>query len=334
MRLIALEEHIATPDVVDAWRRLDPQWRDVGFGNSSEGPVGAALQELGDERLAAMDTSGVDVQVLSLTTPGVQNLDADDAVSLQTQVNDLLAETVRAHTDRFQAFATLATPDPEAAVKELERATTRLGMNGAMLFGRTRNRNMDHADYWPIYEAAAAMRVPLYLHPQSPTPAVRSQLYAGFDSDVRALFAIGGIGWHYETGVQLIRMILSGVLDRFPDLTLILGHWGEMILFYLERIDLLARAAKLPRSMEQYMRDQVYVSPSGMFSQRYLRWAAEVIGADRILFSTDYPFVPASRDGRRFLEEADLSDTDRANIASGNWERLIARIRRDAGGLV
>ena len=138
MRLVALEEHMATPDVVEAWRRVDPQWSDVGFLHSSTGTVGAALQELGEQRLAAMDESGVDVQVLSLTTPGVQNLDAAEAVCLQGQVNDLLAQAVRARPDRLQAFATLATPDPGAAVRELERAVTRLGMNGAMLFGRTR----------------------------------------------------------------------------------------------------------------------------------------------------------------------------------------------------
>lgn len=328
MRLIALEEHVVTPEVVAAWRRLDPQWQDVGFKHSSEGPVGAALQETDGQRIAMMDASGVDVQVLSLTTPGVQNLPGDDAVRLQTQVNDLLCERVRARPDRFQAFATLATPDPAAATKELERAVTRLGMNGGMLFGRTRERNMDHPDYWPIYEAAAAMGAPLYIHPQSATPQVRRQLYEGFDPAVSMLFAIGGIGWHYETGVQVIRLILSGVLDRYPNLTLILGHWGELILFYLERIDLLQKAAKLPRRFEDYVRDQLYVSPSGIFSQRYLRWACEVIGAERILFSNDYPFVPADRSGRRFLEDADLSDADREKIASGNWDRLVADIRR------
>ena len=328
MRLIALEEHMATPDVVEAWRRVDPQWSDVGFLHSSTGTVGAALQELGEQRLAAMDESGVDVQVLSLTTPGVQNLEAADAVRLQVQVNDLLAQAVRACPDRFQAFATLATPDPGAAVRELERAVTRLGMNGAMLFGRTRERNMDHPDYWPIYEAAAAMRVPLYIHPQSSTPAVRAQLYDGFDPDVSMTLAIGGIGWHYETGVQVIRMILSGVFDRFPDLTVILGHWGELVLFYLERINLMQRAAKLPRSVEEYVRDHVYVGPSGIFSERYLRWASEVVGTDRILFSTDYPFVQPSGEGRHFLETADLPESGRVKIASGNWERLCATIRR------
>lgn len=332
MRIIALEEHIATPDVVEAWRRLDPRWQDVGFSHSTQGEVGRRLIELGPDRLAAMDASGVDVQILSLTTPGVQNLEADDAVRFQTQVNDLLAETVRAHPDRFQAFATLATPDPKAAVRELERAVTKLGMNGAMLFGRTRDKNMDHPDFWPIYEAAEALGAPLYIHPQSPQPQVRAAYYDGFDPAVSMMFAIGGIGWHYETGVQVIRLILSGVLDRFPKLQLILGHWGEVILFYLERIDALREIARLPRSFPEYIREQLYVAPSGIFSQRYLRWATEVVGIDHILFSVDYPFQRITDGGaRRFLEEADLSAADRAKIASGNWQRLVADIRRGAG---
>lgn len=329
MRVVATEEHIVTPEVVAAWRRLDPFWRDVGFGDSTQGRTGAALLEIGDTRIAAMDAAGIDVSVLSLTTPGVQDLDADEAARLQSQVNDLLAETVRSRPDRFQAMATLATPDPAAAVNELERAVTRLGLNGAMLFGRTRERNMDDPSFWPIYEAASALRVPLYLHPQSSVPGVGASLYGGFAPEVSALFATAGIGWHYEAGIQAIRLILSGVLDRFPDLQLILGHWGEVTLFYLERLDLLARAASLPRSFGEYARDQIHVGPSGLFSQRYLRWAIEVVGIDRILFSTDYPFGgqdPA--EVRAFLTGAPLSAGDRDKIAGGNWDRLVAGIRR------
>lgn len=329
MRVIATEEHVVTPAVVAAWRRLDPEWRDVSFEDSTQGKPGKALLDLGDGRIAAMDAAGINVAVLSLTTPGVQNLAADDAVRLQTQVNDLLAEMVRARPDRFQAMATLATPCPKAAVKELERAVMGLGMNGAMLFGRTRERNMDDPVYWPIYEAAAAMRVPLYLHPQCSGPAVRGQLYDGFAPEVSALFSISGIGWHYEAGVQAIRLILSGVLDRFPDLQLILGHWGEVVLFYLERLELLARAAKLPRSFQDYAREQVHVGPSGLFSHRYLRWATEVVGIDRILFSTDHPF--GGRDPaevRAFLADAALSDEDREKMAGDNWDRIVAGIQR------
>ena len=205
---------------------------------------------------------------------------------------------------------------------------TKLGLCGAMLFGRSGERNMDHPDFWPIYEAASGLGAPLYIHPQSPVPAARSAYYDGFAADVSAIFAIGGIGWHYESGIQFLRLILSGVLDRFPKRQIILGHWGEVILFYLERVNLLQSAAKLPRSFSEYARDQLYVGPSGIYSQRYLRWALDVLGADRLLLSTDYPFEKRV-DGEplRFLLEAEMSEIDRHKFASGNFERLLSSLR-------
>jgi hypothetical protein len=276
-----------------------------------------------------MDATGLDVQVLSLTAPGVQSLESGEAVALQAITNDLIAETVRLRPDRFQGFATLATPDPKAAARELERAVTKLGLNGAMLFGRTRERNLDHPDNWPIFEAASALRAPLYIHPQSPVPAVREALYSGFGDDVDSAFATFGLGWHYETGVQILRLVLAGVFDRFPDLQLITGHWGEVVLFYLERIDNMAGLAKLRRPVSQYFREHLFVTPAGMWSERYLRWSIEVLGAERILFSSDYPYRFTPKGGaRRFLDAADLSDRDRAAIVHGNWERLVSGIRR------
>ena len=215
MKLIGLEEHFVTPDVLSAWKALDPKYQDVALTHSDGGEIGRRLIDVGDERIGAMADTGFDVQVLSLTAPGVQNLEPTEAVALQTASNDFLAEKVRADPDRFQGFATLATPDPRAAARELERAIRQLGMNGAMLFGRTRERNLDHHDNWPVFEAAAALRAPLYLHPQSPLPAVREAIYGGFDEELNAAFATHGIGWHYETGLQILRMVVAGVFDRF-----------------------------------------------------------------------------------------------------------------------
>ncbi len=329
MRVVGLEEHFVTGDVLNAWRGLDPRWQDLAVKPSEAGETGRRLAELGSERFAAMDQTGLDVQVLSLTTPGVQNLAPHDAKALQTATNDLLANTVRARPDRLQGFATLATPAPAAAASELERAVTKLGLNGAMLFGRTRERDIEHPDFWPIYEAAAALRAPLHLHPQSPPPTVRAAYYVGFDEFVDAAFTTHAIGWHYDTGVQLLRLILAGVFDRFPELQVIVGHWGEMVLYYLERIEHLDVTAGLKRPIAEYFRSNVHITASGMLSQRYLRWATEIVGVDRIMFSTDYPFEPASqRGGRRFLEEADLTETDRESIASSNWDRLCAGIKR------
>lgn len=259
----------------------------------------------------------------------MQNLAAAEAVALQTATNDLLAHTVRSYPDRLQGLATLATQVPDRAANELKRAVTTLGLNGAMLYGRTRDRNLDHTDLWPVFEAAEALRAPLYLHPQSPQPEVRQVYYSGYGDLVDAAFATHGIGWHYEAALQLLRLVLAGVFDRFPDLQVVVGHWGEMVLFYLERVEHLAAVAGLQRPLQEYMHANVFVTPSGMLSQRYLRWATEVVGVDRMLFSTDYPFEAASRHGARaFIDATDLSPGDRDAVASGNWDRVCAAIRR------
>ena len=328
MTIIALEEHLATDEVMRLGKSVDPRWRDDSAGMMQPGsPMATRLGDLGDERIRLMDESGVDVQVLSLTAPGVQNLGPAEAGDAASRVNDLIASTVAARPDRFQGFATLPTPDPAAAARELERAVGQLGLEGAMIFGRTRDRNADAPEFAPIYEAATALRVPLYLHPQIPDRPVRDSYYSGLGDELDLNLAMGGIGWHYGTGLQLLRLILSGTFDRFPDLQIIAGHWGEVVLFYLERIDILSSSAKkLKRPVADYFRSNVYVTPSGIFSQRYLRWAIEVVGIDRILFSTDYPYVYQDKNwARTFLDESGLSVEDRTKIAHGNWDRLRER---------
>ncbi|MFG1932858.1 amidohydrolase family protein [Mycobacterium sp. NPDC048908] len=329
MKLVGLEEHFATPEVIKAWQALEPQWRDVGIAGSADDELGRRLIDLDVERIAAMDATGLDVSVVSMTTPGLQNLSPQDAVALQGVCNDTLADAVRRHPDRLQGFAAVATPAPEAAAAELDRAVIKLGFNGAMLYGRTRDRNLDHRDFWPIFEAAEALNAPLYLHPQPPPPSVRTAYFSGLGDAVDGALATHGIGWHYDAGLQLLRLILAGVFDRFPGLQLILGHWGEVMLFYLDRIDRMTGIADLDRPVSDYVRSNVFVTPGGVFSQRYLQWSLDVIGAERILFASDYPYVLAPDGGsRRFLEQADLSGSDRDNIAAGNWEKLCAGIRR------
>ncbi|WP_419806241.1 amidohydrolase family protein [Terriglobus sp.] len=330
MKIVALEEHFAFPNVIEAWRSADARAQGPSLASFAQGPTGERLTEFGDARLAAMDAAGIDVQVLSLTTPGVQGLSAGEAVTLATESNDLLANVIRSRPDRFQGFATLPTPSPHAAARELERAVQQLHLQGAMIFGRTGDRNADHADFWPIFEAASAMRVPLYLHPQTPQDGVVHACYAGLDDQVSSLFARPGIGWHYEAGIQIVRLVLAGVFDRFPDLKIITGHWGEVILFYLDRLDMLSGPAKLSGKVSEYLQRHLYVTPSGLFSDRYLRWTLEILGAEHILFSTDYPYQQASRDAvQGLLQHAELSAEDRDNIAWRNWERLCSEVRRN-----
>lgn len=315
LRIIGLEEHFVTTAVLDAGHALRTADRDLAFIPASQGETSRLLLDVADERLSVMDTTGLDVAVLWLTTPGLQNLPVEESLRLQTATNDFLADTVCGNPQRFQGLAALASAAPSAAAGELERAVTELGLDGAMLFGRTGDRNLDDHAFWPIFETAEALRVPLHLHPQSPPAAVREAYYGGFEAEISAGFATHGVGWHYDSGVQFLRLVLSGVFDRFPDLQVVIGYFGELVLFYLERIQHLAGMAHLPLTLEEYVRRNLYLTPSGMRSERYLRWATEIIGADRVLYATDYPFERTSRTGARdFLETLDIPDADRSAI--------------------
>ena len=329
MRTVGTEEHFVTDDVVEAWSRIDARVREDSPPSVIPAELDERLREVGERRIAAMDEAGLDVQVISLTSPGLHNLPVQEATRLQVVTNDRIAELVSAFPDRIEGFATLAAGAPAAAAQELERAVTELGLNGALVFGRTGERNLDHADNWPIFEAAESLRAPLYLHPQMSQSPVRAALYAGFGGAIDTVFANGGIGWHYESGVQFLRLALAGVFDRFPDLQVLLGHWGEVVLFYLDRADGMAARAKLPLSFSEYISRNAYVTAGGVYSQRYLRWAVEVVGVERIMFATDYPYQPGPEGGvESFLQASGLDQADQERIAAGNWDALVAGIRR------
>lgn len=286
MKVIAIEEHFLTAEVRAAWSAQPPEDQDASQGLHL-GEIEDRLDDLEDGRIQLMDESGVDVQVLSLTTPALHTLEREQSVMLAKRTNDLITATVARRPDRFQGFATLPTPSPEEAALELNRSVRDLGLKGALLCGRTQYKNLDHPDFWPIFETATRLRVPLFIHPQIPQRAVRDVYYSGFDSKLDLAFATFGLGWHYETGIQFLRMILAGVFDRFPELQIILGHWGEVVLFYTERLKSLDRVTKLQRPILDYMRQNLYVTPSGMFSHACLQRSIEIVGAERILFSTD-----------------------------------------------
>ncbi len=325
MKLIGIEEHFVTADIRAAWAASAiGQEGTAGF---DRGEIEERLDDLGEHRLALMDEGGVDVQVLSVTTPSLHNLDAAESVPLAQRTNDLLAATVAKYPTRFQGFATLPTAAPAEAALELERSVRQLGLCGAILCGRTRDMHLDHPDLRPMLGVAARLGVPLYIHPQIPQRAVREALYSGFGDPVDTAFAAFGLGWHYESGIQFVRLMLAGVFDEYPDLQIILGHWGEVVLFYLERLNSLARVTKLQRPVADYFRQNLYVTPSGMWSQDYLRRSLEVVGPERIIFSTDYPYQYRSgRSGHAFLEATTLTIEDKERFAHGNWERLVRAV--------
>jgi predicted TIM-barrel fold metal-dependent hydrolase len=318
MRVIALEEHFWTPAIAEAIGAL----RNPDAASGS--PLGADLADLGERRLAAMDAAGIDLQVISHTTPGVQHLDPDTAIPLAREANDVLARAVAEHPDRFAGFATLPTSAPDAAADELERAVTELGFRGAMVNGHTGGRFLDDPAFDVLLERAEGLGVPLYLHPAEPVPAVRDAYYTGFTPAVSWFMSAAAWGWHAETGLHVLRMVLAGVFDRHPQLRLVVGHMGEMLPFMLARIDdnLPPAVTGLDRLPSQYILANVHITTSGLFTLPPLLCALMVFGAERVLFSVDWPYAP-NADGRRLLDAAPLSPEDLARIAHGNAERLL-----------
>jgi predicted TIM-barrel fold metal-dependent hydrolase len=314
-QVIALEEHY-----LDAEVKPHMGGRDAAAG---AGRVGALLDDVGQGRIADMDAAGIDIQVLSHGAPSIQKVtDAALAVRLATGANDRLAESVRAHPDRFAAFAMLPTADPKAAADELERAVTRLGFKGAMVHGLAGGLFLDDRRFWPIFERAQALDVPLYMHPAVPHPAVIDAYYKDyaekFPNMLRAAW-----GFTVETATQGIRLVLSGVFDQYPRLKIILGHMGEGLPFYLWRINMaLTRDGAAPTWFRDAFCEHFWVTTSGFFSDPALLCCMMEVGIDRILFSVDYPFVE-NMPGTAWMERVPLSAEDRAKVLSGNARRLL-----------
>lgn len=322
MGLIAIEEHWNLPALTAAVKTLPAERADASVALDELGDNLERLNDLGDDRIRAMDAQGIDLSILSLAPPGSQPLDAGDAISLSRRANDLAAEAVGRHPARFRALATLPTPDPAAAAGELERAAG-LGFVGAMVYGRTGETPLDDLRYDDLFATAAALSMPIFLHPQIPSRTVRDALYDGFDDLTNLGLSTFGWGWHLEAALAALRLIARGTFDRHPDLQLVLGHWGELLLFWSDRTDSLARVAGLDRKVSDYLRSNVHITCSGMLNPTLLRHALDVTGPDRLLFSTDYPFQRPSADDIASFLTAFPTDTAREQFAAGNARALF-----------
>jgi predicted TIM-barrel fold metal-dependent hydrolase len=324
VKIIAIEEHWNSAGIRDALDRLPDGVRDESVAFNAMGGNQVRLEDIGEGRIEAMDAAGIDVSILSVVTPATQALPAREAVVLARDANDEAASAVSAHPDRLRAFATLPTSDPQAAAAELERCATRLGHVGTMLHGRTGTRPLDDPAYDDLFATAARLRQPVFIHPQIPSDELRDAAYRGLDALTDLGLATFGWGWHMEAGLSALRLILAGTFDRHPGLQLVLGHWGEMLLFWMDRADSLSGVAPhLERRVSEYVTGNIHITSSGMLQERLVRHALDFTSADRVLFSTDYPFHQPDATAVGQFFDAIPDPADRAKIACGNAEVLF-----------
>ncbi len=320
MRIITLEEHFLTPAFADATSHL-PSTPPPALRARME----PALLDLGEGRLQAMNEAGISLQVLSLSANGLDQLEPGEAVTIAADANDRLAGAIEAHPDRFAGFATLALTDIPAAVQEMHRVARQPGFVGVMLHGTTGGIFLDDERFEPIWEAAESLQVPVYLHPAPLPPAVQHAYYSGLPGNMGNLLSIVAWDWHAETGLYVLRLIVSGLFDRHPGLRIIVGHMGENLPSSIARAGsvLDTMALHLQRPTGDYFHRHFWVTTSGYFTVPPFQCALEVVGIDRMLFSIDYPFSSNTR-GRTFLDSLELSPEQLQQLASSNAEQLLA----------
>jgi 2,3-dihydroxybenzoate decarboxylase len=318
MRYIALEEAFSVPELED---RHPSPWLGFRFSQRHITDWARKLPDFTEYRLPEMDEAGIDVQVLSLTVPGLQT-DTDDRTARDDArfANDYLARVMAGHPDRFRGFAALPMQDPKAAAAELGRCVRELGFCGALVNDHFQGHYLDEPRYDEVWAALEELSVPLYLHPGAP-PADHWKALDGHPELYGATWS-----WAAETGVHALRVIYGGVFDRHPGATLILGHMGEFLPFMRSRLDsrylTLDLEAPLQRMPSAYIGSNVVITTSGVFSPAALTGAVLEIGADAVMFSVDYPYE-SSREAVAGIERTTLSDSDREKIAHGNAERIL-----------
>ncbi len=326
MRAVALEEHFAVPAIA---ARIDKAvlarrgYRARTLPKNTPSPL-ELLPEIGERRLKSMDDAGISVQVLSNSGPGPDLVPGPDGVAMARETNEHLAKAIATHPDRFAGFAALPLQSPDAAAVEFVRGVKELGFVGAMVHGTTEGRFLDHPSYDGVLAAAEQLDVPIYIHPHIPPEPVRQAYFSDLPPGPGRVLETAGWGWHSETAVHVLRMVIAGTLDRHPRLKLIIGHMGEMIPMMLARFDKVFAldSDHLKRPVSRTILDQVWITTSGIFDEPPFLAALLTFGIDRIMFSVDYPYS-ADALGREFLDRISLAPADMTKLAHGNADALL-----------
>jgi predicted TIM-barrel fold metal-dependent hydrolase len=326
MRVVALEEHFTVPALVG---RID---RDAisrrGFRPRTPPKIGPnpfdVMPEIGERRLQSMDEAGISVQVLSNTGPGPDLVPGPAGIAIAREMNDHLATAIARHPKRFAGFAVLPMQSPDAVAAELVRAVRELGFAGALINGTTEGRFLDHPGYDALLAAATELDVPIYIHPHLAPEAVRRAYYSDLPAGASRVLEAAGWGWHSETAIQILRLVLSGALDRHRRLKLVVGHMGEMLPMMLARADevFALDIDHLARPISRTILDQVWLTTSGIFTEPPFLAALLTFGIDRIMFSVDYPYASNAK-GRAFLDRLSLAPADMAKLCHGNADALL-----------
>ena len=326
MRVVALEEHFTVPDLV---RRIPPAAiAGRGFKPRKAPPDGPnpleLAPEIGPRRIAYMDEAGITMQVLSNTGPGPDLVPGADGVAMAREMNDHLAEAVSRHPDRFRGFAVLPMASPEACADELRRCVRDMGFLGANINGTTDGRFLDHPAYGALLAEAEALDVPIYIHPHLAPAPVREAYFTGLPAGPDRVLEAAGWGWHQETALHVLRLVLTGTLDRHRGLKLVIGHMGEMLPMMMARADdvFALDVEHLKRPISRTITDHVWVTTSGIFTEPPFLAALLTFGIDRLMFSVDYPYA-SNMKGRAFLDRISLAAPDMEKFCHGNADALL-----------
>ena len=325
MRIVALEEHFTIPALASKISRETLAKRGIVGKPPAAVARGPLLGDIGPDRIADMDRNGIAVQVLSATGAGAELLPPEEAPAHARATNDILAQACADNPGRYAGFTHLPMTNPAAAADELERCVRDHGFVGGMVHGTTDGKFLDDASFAPLLARFEALDVPLYLHPALPPESVRRAYYDNLPGDAGFLMSMAGWGWHSETAIHVLRLVMSGALDRHPKLKLIIGHMGEGLPAMMARCDQVFAdecASRLTRTVSETITQQVWVTTAGFFTLAPLLPLLMTFGTDRILFSIDYPFS-SNEKGRAFMDALPLSPEDRVKIAHGNADKLL-----------